>query len=119
MRQTWLAVPRAETEEQGKRDALGDSLANNALTGQAAKLEAEISELRARLSKAQLVQNPNPARCRAGTDTGLDGRGTAAWQQAVVAAVFDLCLVGVMVSATFSDTALPASAQQPQWWRRW
>jgi hypothetical protein len=109
-----------ETEEQGKRDVLGATLANKALTGQAAKLEAEIAEVRERLSKAQLVQNPNSLGAVLEPIVGATAAALTAWQQAVVAAVFDLCLLGVMVVYELLGHGAPALAPgRSGWWGRW
>jgi hypothetical protein len=108
-----------ETEEQGKRDALTVALANKALTGQATKLEAEIAELRERLSKAQLVQNPNPLGAVLEPILGSTAAALTAWQQAVVAAVFDLCLVGVMVIYELLGHGAPGPVGRSGWWGRW
>jgi hypothetical protein len=86
-----------ETEEQAKRDALTAVLANKALTDRAAKLDQDAETVRAKLGKAPLVEKPNPLGETLELLLGAAAAALTAWQQAVVAAVFELCLVGVMV----------------------
>ena len=86
-----------ETEEQAKRDALAAVLANKALTDRAAKLDQDAETVRAKLGKAPLVEKPNPLGDTLELLLGAAAAALTAWQQAVVAAVFELCLVGVMV----------------------
>ena len=86
-----------ESEEQAKRDALAAVLANKALTDRAAKLDQDAETVRAKLGKAPLVEKPNPLGETLELLLGAAAAALTAWQQAVVAAVFELCLVGVMV----------------------
>ena len=111
-----------ETEEQAKRDALAAVLANKALTDRATKLDQDAETVRAKLGKAPLVEKPNPLGETLELLLGAAAAALTAWQQAVVAAVFELCLVGVMViyellgqdaggRATAQDKADPADRQ--------
>jgi len=86
-----------ETEEQAKRDALAAVLANKALTDRAAKLDQDAETVRAKLGKAAPVEKANPLGETLELLLGAAAAALTAWQQAVVAAVFELCLVGVMV----------------------
>jgi len=86
-----------ETEEQGKRDALASVLASKALTERAAQLDADAARVRAKLAKAPRVQNANPLGAVLEQMIGATAAALTAWQQAIVAGVFELCLVGVMV----------------------
>ena len=86
-----------ETEEQAKRDALTAALASKALTDRATKLDQYAEAVRAKLGKAPLVEKPNPLGDTLELLLGAAAAALTAWQQAVVAAVFELCLVGVMV----------------------
>jgi hypothetical protein len=86
-----------ETEEQAKRDALAAVLANKALTDRAAKLDQNAETVRAKLGKAPPVEKANPLGETLELLLGAAAAALTAWQQAVVAAVFELCLVGVMV----------------------
>ena len=86
-----------ETEEQTKRDALAAVLTNMALTDRAGKLDQDAETLRAKLGKAPLVEKANPLGETLELLLGAAAAALTAWQQAVVAAVFELCLVGVMV----------------------
>ena len=86
-----------ETEEQTKRDALAAVLANKALTDRATKLDQDAETVRTKLGKAPLVEKPNPLGETLELLMGAAAAALTAWQQAVIAAVFELCLVGVMV----------------------
>jgi hypothetical protein len=86
-----------ETEEQTKRDALATVIANKALTDKAAKLDGDAVAVRARLAKVAPVQNANPLGATLEQMIGATAAALTAWQQAIVAGVFELCLVGVMV----------------------
>ena len=86
-----------EKEEEGKRDSLAAVLANKALTVRAAELDADAKAIRARIAKAPAVQHANPLGASLALLIGAGAAALTAWQQAIVAAVFELCLVGVMV----------------------
>jgi hypothetical protein len=86
-----------ESEEQTKRTALAAAVASKTATDKAAKLEAQAEAIRARLDKAPPVSNANPLGAALEQIVGGAAVFLTAWQQAVVAAVFELCLVGVMV----------------------
>ena len=86
-----------ESEEQAKRDELAAVLASKALTDRAAKLDQDAETVRAKLGKAPPVEKPNPLGETLELLLGAAAAALTAWQQAVVAAVFELCLVGVMV----------------------
>ena len=72
-------------------------LANRALTVRAAELDADAKAIRARIAKAPPVQHANPLGASLALLIGAGAAALTAWQQAIVAAVFELCLVGVMV----------------------
>jgi len=86
-----------ETEEQTKRDALATALTNKATTDKAAKLDDAAALVRARIAKAPSIQDANPLGAVLEQLIGAGAAVLTAWQQAVVAGVFELCLVGVMV----------------------
>lgn len=86
-----------EGEEQGKRDALAMVLASKAKTDRAATLDADAARVRTRLDKAPKVQNANPLGAVLEQMIGATATALTAWQQTIVAAVFEFCLVGVMV----------------------
>jgi hypothetical protein len=86
-----------ESEEQTKRTALAAAVASKTATDKAAKLETQAEAIRARLDRAPPVANPNPLGAALEQIVGGAAAFLTAWQQAVVAAVFELCLVGVMV----------------------
>jgi hypothetical protein len=86
-----------ETEEQARREALTLALSGKAAADRAASLDHAAETLRARLAAAPPVQNPNPLGAALALLLGAGAAALTAWQQAIVAAVFELCLVGVMV----------------------
>ena len=86
-----------ETEEQIAVRGLRSVTAGKATTDRATKLEADIAAIRARLATGEAVANPNPLGAVLALLLGSAASVLMAWQQAIVAAVFDLCLVGVMV----------------------
>jgi hypothetical protein len=96
-RQRGPSCRQRESEEQAKRDALAAILANKALTDRAAKLDQDAETVRAKLGKAPPVEKANPLGETLELLLGAAAAALTAWQQAVVAAVFELCLVGVMV----------------------
>ena len=89
--------PARERGAGGKRDALAAVLAGKALTERAAQLDADATRLRTKLAKAPRVQNANPLGAVLEQMIGATAAALTAWQQAIVAGVFELCLVGVMV----------------------
>jgi hypothetical protein len=105
-----------ETEEQARRDALGALLLDQAAATRAAELDAAAAAIRSRLAKAAPVQNANPLGSALEALLGAGASVLTAWQQAIVAAVFELCLVGVMVIFELlghreaKDAAQPARA---------
>jgi hypothetical protein len=86
-----------EVEEQIAARSLASVTAGKATTDRATKLEADIAAVRARLATGEVVANPNPLGSVLALLLGSAASVLMAWQQAIVAAVFDLCLVGVMV----------------------
>jgi hypothetical protein len=86
-----------ESEEQTKRDALAGVLLNQAAATRATELDAAAAAIRIRLANAAPVQNANPLGSALELLLGAGASVLTAWQQAIVAAVFELCLVGVMV----------------------
>ena len=86
-----------EKEEEGKRESLVAVLTTKALTTRAAELDADARALRARIAQAPPVQHANPLGTSMELLIGAGAAALTAWQQAIVAAVFELCLVGVMV----------------------
>jgi len=86
-----------EKEEEGKRESLAAMLTTKALTTRAAELDADAKALRARIAQAPPVQHANPLGTSLELLIGAGAAALTAWQQAIVAAVFELCLVGVMV----------------------
>jgi hypothetical protein len=87
-----------EIDEAAARTALTSAVANKAATDRASQLDADIRGLRKRLDGGQAVANPNPLGAVLGIMLGVGAAAVTAWQQAIIAAVFELCLVGVMVA---------------------
>lgn len=86
-----------ESEEQARRAALSTAIANKSATDKAAKLDGQADAIRARLAKSPQVQDPNPLGAALEQIIGGAADFLTAWQQAVAATVFELCLLGVMV----------------------
>lgn len=86
-----------EAEERARRQDLNTALANQALTDRAAKLEQQAAAIRTRLATTPAVQSANPLGATLEALIGAAATVLTAWQQAIIAAVFELCLVGVMV----------------------
>jgi hypothetical protein len=86
-----------ELDEQAAATILAHATAAKSTTDRAAKLEADIAVIRAKLGSAAIVQNVNPLGSALEQMLGAAAATLMAWQQAIVAAVFELCLVGVMV----------------------
>jgi hypothetical protein len=99
-----------ETEEIAARSALTAMLANKGLTERIARLDAEAATVRRRLEGAPPVEQANPL---AAALEGMLGAGAAAlvsWQQALIAATFELFLVGLMVGFELLGVEQPRSA---------
>jgi hypothetical protein len=67
------------------------------LTERAAQLDTDAARVRAKLAKAPRVQNANPLGAVLEHMIGATAAALTVWQQAIVAVVFELCLVAVMV----------------------
>jgi hypothetical protein len=87
-----------EKAESTARETLTTMIANKAATDRAAGLDADIRALRQRLDGGTAVANANPLGAALEAMLGAGAAALTAWQQAVVAAVFELCLVAVMVA---------------------
>jgi hypothetical protein len=86
-----------ELDEQTAASHLATITAAKATTDRARQLEAEIGTVRARLNSGEPIGAPNPLGNALALLFGHAASVLTAWQQAIVAAVFELCLVGVMV----------------------
>jgi len=102
-----------EKEEEGKRESLAVALTTKALTTRAAELDADAKALRARIAQAPPVQHANPLGTSLELLIGAGAAALTAWQQAIVAAVFELCLVGVMVIYELLGHERQLTRQQP------
>jgi hypothetical protein len=87
-----------ETTEASARATLATVIANKAATDRAATIDADIRAIRKRLETGTAVANPNPLGAALEAMLGAGAAALTAWQQAIVAAVFELCLVAVMVA---------------------
>jgi hypothetical protein len=96
-RQRGSSCRARETDEQTRRDALGALLLDQAAATRASELDAAAAAIRIRLAKTAPVHNANPLGSVLELLFGAGASVLTAWQQAIVAAVFELCLVGVMV----------------------
>jgi hypothetical protein len=86
-----------ETDEKAARDTLNEVLSRRELTKQAAEWSRLADVERVKLATAPPVENPNPLGHALELIVGTAAATLTAWQQATVALVFELCLVGVMV----------------------
>jgi hypothetical protein len=86
-----------EFDEQTAASHLATVTAAKATTDRARQLEAEIRIVRARLEAGEPIGAPNPLGNALALLFGHAASVLTAWQQAIVAGVFELCLVGVMV----------------------
>jgi hypothetical protein len=86
-----------EFDEADAATKLASTTSAKSTTDRATKIEADIGAVRARLGGRAAVQNPNPLGAALEAILGIGGVVLTAWQQAIVAGVFELCLVGVMV----------------------
>jgi hypothetical protein len=87
-----------EVAEEAARTKLSTAVASKDATDRAAKLDADIAILRKRLDGGQAVADANPLGAVLGIMLGVGTATVTAWQQAVMAAVFELCLVGMMIA---------------------
>jgi hypothetical protein len=76
-------------------------------------LDADAARVRTKLAKAPKVQNANPLGVVLEQMIGATAAALTAWQQAIVAGVFELCLVGVMIIYELLDHQGPASEARP------
>jgi hypothetical protein len=86
-----------EFDEQTAASHLATVTAAKATTDRARQLETEIRFVRARLEAREPIGAANPLGNALALLFGHAASVLTAWQQAIVAAVFELCLVGVMV----------------------
>ncbi len=86
-----------EIDEASAATALANTTTAKATTDWAKKLETDIGKVMAKLEANQTVGHANPLGNALAKLIGSAADVLTAWQQAVVAAVFELCLVGVMV----------------------
>jgi hypothetical protein len=100
-----------ELDEQTAASQLATATAAKPATDRARQLEAEIRRVRARLDAGEPIGNPNPLGNALALLLGEAASVLTAWQQAIVAAVFEFCLVGVMVIYELLGHA-PQPAQQ-------
>jgi len=109
-----------ESEEADARTALTATIANKAATDRATKLDADIRAVRKRLDGVEAVANPNPLGTTLELMLGTGATTLTTWQQTIITAVFELCLVGIMVIFELlgqgkqgAVAASPSPAQEP------
>ncbi|HEX5958090.1 MAG TPA: hypothetical protein VFY92_05465, partial [Hyphomicrobiaceae bacterium] len=102
-----------ELDEQAAADRLAAATTSKAATDRAAKLDADATVIRKRLGTAPAVANANPLGATLEAMLGAGAAALTAWQQAVVAAVFELCLVAVMVAFELLGHRQPRPAEAP------
>ncbi len=103
-----------ETDEASKRDALATVMERKSLTDRAAELDGRISEIRRKLESGPVVGSANPLGNTLELILGAGASFLTAWQQAIIAIVFELCLVGVMVIFELLGHGRPAAAAAEQ-----
>lgn len=87
-----------EEAERAAADVLRKATAQKATTDRATKIELEIRALRARLDKGEAVARANPLGDALSLLIGSAADVLTVRLQAIIALVFELCLVGLMVS---------------------
>jgi hypothetical protein len=85
-----------ETEEQTKLGDLVKARGNNALTDQAAKLDAEATAIRASPDKAPAVKEANTLGWALGGILSLSAASAATAQQWLMSAIVELLIAGVL-----------------------
>jgi hypothetical protein len=102
-----------ERDEAAAAARLADVTAAKATTDRATKLEVEIARVLAKLSGSDgdAVTEANPLGKALENIIGGAAATLTSWQQAIVAAVFELCLVGVMVIYELLGQRMPPSLQ--------
>jgi hypothetical protein len=102
---------KREADEATARTALSAIHTRRALTDSAAEIDRQIDHERGKLDKAPPVGTPNPLGAALELIIGQGAAMLTAWQQAIVAVVFELCLVGLMVG--YELLGQPASTKAP------
>lgn len=88
---------KREGDEAASRAALLSTLSRKALTERAAELDGLAAAEKGKLANGPTIENVNPLGHALELMIGAAAATLTAWQQAAVAIVFELCLVGVMV----------------------
>lgn len=86
-----------ETTEQEKRDAFATVVERKALTDRAAKLDADLVDVRARIAKAPAPQSINPLAAAMGRMLGMSVSDAADRRDLFLAVVLELLVAGSMV----------------------
>ena len=103
-----------ETEEQTKRDALSAVLASKASTDKAAKLDADVAAIRARLDKAQPVASVNPLADTLGRVLALPADTAATAQQVAMVVVVELLIAFALIAWELLTPERQSEASTPQ-----
>ncbi len=102
---------KREAEEVSARNTLTAIHGRHALTETAAQIDRQIDQERAKIAKAPPVNTPDPLGKALELIIGKGAAMLTAWQQAIVAIVFELCLVGLMVG--YELLGQPAAMKAP------
>ena len=86
-----------ELDEQAAAKAVAAAEVNKAATDRTLKLEAEAATIRKRLSTTTLVVSADPLADAIGRLLRIPAAEARTWPQAIVAGVFELCLVACIV----------------------
>ena len=86
-----------ETTEQEKRDALATVAERKALTDRAAKLDADLVDVRARIAKAPAPQSINPLAAAMGRMLGMSVSDAADRRDLFLAVVLEMLVAGSMI----------------------
>jgi hypothetical protein len=98
-----------ESEEQAKRDALVRTMADRDATKRAAALDAQAAAVRVRLAKGENIVSTNPLADALSAIIPGSGAVVTSWQRAIVALVFEACLLALM--ATYELLGHPARTE--------
>jgi hypothetical protein len=105
-----------ELDDQVAARRLAEATASKATTDRAKELEGQISTVKGELDKPVAVGHANPLGNALSNLLGAKIDNLLSWQQALVAFVFEVCLVGMMISYTaLGEVAtVPEAAKIPE-----
>jgi hypothetical protein len=102
-----------ELDDEAAARALASATSAKATTDRAKTLEGQIAAVQARLdAPKEAVGHANPLGAALANMIGSGADVLTAWQQAIIALVFELCLVGMMVGYTvLGEVSKPGTAE--------